>query len=125
MAHRVILLGLGQGPLVGQRAQPTQQLAIHLSATVIFAVKSAALLALLTVHRWPISLLRIGTALTLVANEGSDDVAVLASGGLSVCLDILLALLADGGCTALVFLLKLCAAVCALDNGEGASTVLC
>lgn len=121
--HGVVLLRLGEGPLVRQRAQPAQQLAVHLSAAVILAVEGAALLALLAVHGRPVPLLRVGAALALVANEGRNDVAVLARRRLSICLDILLTLLADGGCATFVFLLELCTAVGALDYRERTPTV--
>lgn len=124
MAHRVIVLGLGHGPLKRQRAEPAQQLAFNLSPTVILAVKGAALLALLAAYRGSVSLLRVGTPLALGANESSDDVAVFAGCWLSIGFNILLTLLADDSCTDFAtFLLVFGAAVGAFDNGKSAAAI--
>lgn len=121
--HRVVLLCLGQGTLVRQGAQPAQQLAVHLTTAIIFAVKGAALLALFAVHGGSIAFLGVGAALALAANEGSNNVAILAGSGLSISFDVLLTFFADCVCTAFVFLLKFCSAVGALYNWEGTPAI--
>ena len=74
----VVLFGFGQSSFVGECAQPAQQLSIHfLSALGIFAVESAPLFALFACLRRTVLLLRVGTPLTLVADEGRDYIAIV------------------------------------------------
>ncbi|CAN7983115.1 unnamed protein product, partial [Ixodes pacificus] len=75
----------------------------HLTTAIIFAVKGAALLALFAVHGGSIAFLGVGAALALAANEGSNNVAILAGSGL---FDVLLTFFADCVCTAFAALKK-------------------
>lgn len=124
MAHRVIVLGLGHGPLKRQRAEPAQQLAFNLSPTVILAVEGAALLALLAAYRGSVPLLGVGTSLALRANKSGDDVAVFTCCWLSISFHILFTLLADDSCADFpTFLLVLGATVGAFDDGKGVAAI--
>lgn len=72
-----LLFGLLQDSFIGQRAQPAQQLSIHL-LPVILPVKRTLLLALLTRVRRAVLLLGVGAPLAFVSNKCCYNVAVLA-----------------------------------------------
>lgn len=126
----MVLGRLGQGPLVGERAEPAEDLAVQLAAAtastgvtggrgLIASVEGTPLLALLTLHRGAVLLLRVGAPLALLADEGRRHGAVLAGGRLAVLADIVLALAANLARrlgAALAVLLKLRATVAALDD---------
>lgn len=90
----MVLGRLGQGPLVGERAEPAEDLAVQLAAAtastgvtggrgLIASVEGTPLLALLTLHRGAVLLLRVGASLALLADEGRRHGAVLAGGRLN------------------------------------------
>lgn len=87
-------------------------------------IKCALLFALLAIDGWAILDLGIGASLTLVADECSDDIAVLACRWLAVRLYVLFAFLADRAGAALCGLLELRPAVCALHHWERTATFL-
>lgn len=70
-----------------------------------------------------ILLLAVGTPLTFVSNEGSNNVTVLTDSRLSILLDIVVTLLTDG-LDLLPFLLEFDPAVHTLDSPNRLSAVL-
>lgn len=88
------------------------------------SIKRAFLLALFAVHRRPIFNLRIGAPLALVPYKRCYNVAVLASRGLAVRFDVLLALFAYGARAPFRSLLKFRATVSALYHGKCSTTFL-
>lgn len=74
--------------------------AAYLLLVDILSVERTLLLTLVARERGPILALGVGAALALVADEGGDDIAVLAGRGLAVLLHHGLTFLADGDCAA-------------------------
>lgn len=117
-----LLLGLLKDPAVRQSTQPAEELTVHLSPALLLPVEGTLLLALFAGLRGAMLLLRVGAALTLGPDEGSDDVTVLTGLWRPKLFHILGTLLTDRVCFTL--LLELRAAECTLDDGVGDATLL-